>query len=236
MISVCLACYNGGNYITEQLKSILHQLSSEDEVIVSDDGSKDDTIGVVTALGDKRIKIYRNEGQHGYTGNFENALSKANGDVIILSDQDDVWADNKVNKILFDLHSNDFVVSDAIIVDQNLKTLSKSFFELRRPYFNKWGDWLKCGYLGCCMAFNRKVLNRALPFPTNHNLCAHDYWLMLIGAFFFKVEYEKEPLVLYRRHGNNVSDAGMSRGAPLLEKIFYRLYVLVCLFRRRYGK
>lgn len=236
MISVCIASYNGEKYIGEQLESILKQIDCDDEIIISDDGSTDNTLEVATSYNDKRIKIVMNTNRHGYTGNFENALKSAKGEVIIMSDQDDIWDDNKVKTILEDLQSYDFVVSDAKIVDQNLKCISESFFLLRKPYFNKWGDWAKCGYLGCCMAFNRNVLNKALPFPQNHNLCAHDYWLMLIGAFFFSVKYEKKALVLYRRHGNNVSDAGLSKGVPLSEKISYRLYVLFCLLKRKYGK
>lgn len=236
MISVCLASYNGYKYIKEQLLSILRQLSTEDEVVISDDGSNDETIDVIRSIDDCRIKIFENKNKHGYTGNFENALRNVSGDIIVLSDQDDVWVDNKIEVIVDALKNYDFVVSDAKIVDQNLNVISDSFFSLRRPYFNKWGDWLKCGYLGCCMSFNKNVLNKALPFPSNHNLCAHDYWLMLIGSFFFKVKYEKEPLVLYRRHGSNVSDAGMSKGVSIAEKIIYRLYVLFCLLMRKYGK
>lgn len=236
MISVCLASFNGEKYIGEQIESILKQIDYEDEIIISDDGSTDNTLKVIKSYNDKRIKIIINENKHGYTGNFENALKAAKGNIIIMSDQDDVWVDNKVEVIVDDLKNYDFVVSDAKIVDQNLNVISDSFFALRHPYFNKWGDWLKCGYLGCCMSFNRSVLNKALPFPSNHNLCAHDYWLMLIGSFFFKVKYEKEPLVLYRRHSCNVSDAGMSNGVPITEKILYRLYVLFCLLMRKYGK
>lgn len=232
MISVCIASYNGEKFIGEQLVSIIKQLDDNDEIIISDDGSTDGTLHVIRGLNDNRIKFFVNQGKHGYTGNFENALNHAKGDIVIMSDQDDVWVNDKVKTICTDLQSCDFVVSDAKIVDQDLNLLAESFFALRKPYFSKWGDWMKCGYLGCCMAFNRNVLMKALPFPPNHRLCVHDYWLMLIGSFFFKVKYEMKPLVLYRRHGNNVSDAGMSNGASILEKISYRLYVLACIFKR----
>jgi len=71
-ISVCMATYNGEKYIEEQIKSILDQLSEEDEIIISDDHSKDSTINVIQRINDPRIKVYYNEGEKGYTKNFEN--------------------------------------------------------------------------------------------------------------------------------------------------------------------
>ena len=74
-ISVCMATYNGERYIREQMESILKQLGEDDEVIVSDDGSKDHTLDIVRSFGDARIKIFENHGEHGYTKNFDNALN-----------------------------------------------------------------------------------------------------------------------------------------------------------------
>ena len=86
-ISVCMATYNGEKYIAEQIRSILPQLSEDDEVIVSDDGSSDATLDIVRSFNDPRIRIVQNELEHGYTKNFENALNHANGDIIFISDQ-----------------------------------------------------------------------------------------------------------------------------------------------------
>ena len=232
MISVCMATYNGEKYIKQQLDSILSQLSEVDEVIISDDNSNDKTMDVIRAIDDSRIKIYLNKGRHNYTSNFENALNHANGDIIILSDQDDVWRDDKIKVVSEDLMEFDFVTSDAIIVDQELNIIAPSFWALRKPLFSAWGDLYRCGYLGCCMAFRRNVLQKALPFPANKKLCVHDLWLQLIGSFYFNVKYEKLPLILYRRHGDNVSGAGMDKGVSFVMKIIYRLYVLYKLALR----
>lgn len=236
MVSVCIATYNGEKYIKEQLDSILKQLDSTDEIVISDDGSADNTIHEIESLSDSRIKIIYNTGKHNYTSNFENALKHSRGEIIILSDQDDVWCEDKVEVIKRNLIDYDFVTSDALVVNQNLEVINGSFWALRTPGFSAFSDFMKCAYLGCCMAFNRRVLNMALPFPENNELCPHDYWLQLIGSFFFRVKYEKQPLILYRRHSNNVSDAGFSKGVALTEKIHYRLYTLWHLLRRRYGK
>ncbi len=235
MISVCLASYNGEKFIKDQLLSILPQLEKDDEIVISDDGSTDKTDMVVSSIGDKRIHFTKNLGNHGYTDNFENALSKAVGDIIILSDQDDIWCEDKVKTIVHDLEQYDYVVSDAKVVDQDLNIINESYWSLRTPHYSKWGNLVKCGFLGCCMAFRREVLKVALPFPRNHKLIAHDNWLMLVGSFYFKVKYEKKPLMLYRRHGKNVSDGGFSHGVSFVKKIVYRSYIFYNLLIR-YGR
>ena len=96
MNSVCIATYNGEKFIEEQIRSILLQLDSHDEIVISDDHSTDKTIQIIKSINDDRIKIIYNKNNKGYTNNFENAISKASGDFIYLSDQDDVWKPTKV--------------------------------------------------------------------------------------------------------------------------------------------
>ena len=119
MISVCIATYNGAPYITEQLASICAQLSDNDEIIVSDDGSTDGTLDVVRAFGDPRIRIVHNQSQRCYTANFENALRYAQGDYIFICDQDDVWLPKKVETIVHYLRDEGYsvVAHDAIVTD-----------------------------------------------------------------------------------------------------------------------
>ena len=96
MISVCIATYNGERFIREQIDSILRQLSSDDEIILSDDGSTDDTISIINSIDDKRIKIIEGPRKHSPTPNFECAMKESKGDYIFLAVQDDVWKPNKV--------------------------------------------------------------------------------------------------------------------------------------------
>lgn len=91
MISVCIATYNGEKFIKQQLTSILEQLAPADEIIVSDDNSKDNTRNIIEELNDGRIKIIDGPGMSSPTKNFEQALKHAKGDYIFLADQDDVW-------------------------------------------------------------------------------------------------------------------------------------------------
>ena len=113
MVSVCIATYNGVNYIREQLVSILCQLSSHDEIIISDDGSTDNTIDVLESIRDLRIKIIYNKGRHGVVPNFENALRNSTGDFIFFADQDDIWDEHKVARCMTALKDADLVVHNA---------------------------------------------------------------------------------------------------------------------------
>src|SRR3546814_6979697 len=100
MISVCMGTYNGARWIEIQLGSILSQLSPEDEVVIVDDGSKDDTLDRVASFNDPRVRVLRNGRNRGVDLTFERALGEARGDIIFLSDQDDFWYPNKVETVL----------------------------------------------------------------------------------------------------------------------------------------
>ena len=224
MISVCMATYNGEKYIREQLESILKQIGCNDEIIISDDGSKDTTQQVIESIGDKRIRYVKNTGTHGFTHNFENALRLAQGEYIFLADQDDIWLDNKVDVVMKALQNVDFVTHDCITVDPNMQILSQSRFQEFnvKPGFLR--HLMKSRYLGCCMAFNRQVLDASLPFPTNDFLVEHDIWLAAVAFAYFKVSLIDEPLIYYRRHGKNASSGGFNKGYSVRVKIEKRLY------------
>ncbi|MEQ1109498.1 glycosyltransferase family 2 protein [Acinetobacter seifertii] len=232
MISVCLATYNGEKYIVEQLNSILPQLSSTDEVIISDDHSTDETLLLIKSLNDPRIKIITNELGKGYTKNFENAINHSSGDYIFLSDQDDVWVENKVELMMKYLLDFDLVVSDAIISDSHLKPTLGSHFELHNTKSGFLNNWLKTRYIGACMAFRREIFSKLLPFPIQSKWCAHDYWIANVGEFFFKVKLLETPLIKYRRHGNNASTGGEKSTNTLLHKLIVRMYTLLQLIKR----
>lgn len=231
-----MAVFNGEQYIATQIESILSQISENDELIISDDGSSDATLDVVNSIDDARIHVVINKGKHGYTGNFENALKFSRGDVIFLSDQDDIWCDNKVSSCLAVLKDSDFVITDAAVIDSDNNILSSSYFKLRHTRFGFLNSWLRCRYLGCCYAFNRRVLSVALPFPANHKFLPHDLWLALVAEFYFKVKYIKHPYILYRRHLSNVSDGGLNSKNSLSVKFIMRLYSLYKVLAVRYVK
>lgn len=207
MISVCMATYNGASYIKQQIESILSQLGENDELIISDDLSTDDTVRMILEFRDDRIKLVEGKKQ-GIIKNFENALKAASGDYIFLSDQDDVWISGKVDAVidLFELNNDiSLVVTDCKVVDNCLNDIYPSYFKIRNSSSGFIKNLYKGGFHGCCMCFNKKVLNKSLPFPDN--IPMHDWWIGLVAEMEGKTLFLNKPYLLYRRHGFNASSA-----------------------------
>lgn len=236
MISVCIPTYNGAKYIKDQINSILPQLSSNDEIIISDNYSTDDTLDVIKEINDPRIKVFSfrpEENRKSMSSilakvslNVQNALSKATGDYIFLSDQDDIWLDGRVSSALPLLKSEvpTIVVCNCKVVDENDKTLIESYFSYIKPSASIIRTMLKSSFHGCCMAFNRLVVTKASPFP--QYAIGHDLWLGIIGAYYGKVHFLNQPLVLYRRHSSTVTTTGFASTRSLYDKIKYRLLIV----------
>lgn len=231
MISVCIATYNGEGYISEQLDSILKQLSLNDEIIISDDSSTDNTLEIIRSYQDKRIRIFSNNKFHSPIFNFENALKQAKGDYIFLADQDDVWLPNKVGIMIKYLNNGfDLVLSDGKIVDKDLNIISNSIYSLldsKRGFIH---NFIHNSYSGSRMAFTRELLNFVLPFPPK--IAMHDIWIGLCAELYFKPLFISDKLILYRKHGDNVSVTGEKSPYSLKFKVQYRFYIFIQLIRR----
>lgn len=230
MISVCIATYNGERFVREQIDSILCQLSSDDEVIVSDDGSTDNTVAILNNIGDKRIRIIAGPRKHSPTLNFECALKASKGDYIFLSDQDDVWKQNKVEVCMKWLQQYACVVSDAEVTDYRLNPLPPSLYAIiqvrpGRIYNTIW----KNGYTGCCMAFRRDVLNASLPFPKS--IPMHDIWIGNVAAYKYNVKFITDKLIYFRRHDDTVSCNGKGSKFTIWQQIKFRLNIIHNIFR-----
>jgi len=234
MISVCLATYNGGRFIKDQIDSILPQLGERDELIVSDDNSVDETVEIVHSIGDKRIQVLVSPGYKNPVKNFEYALNHCKGDKIFLSDQDDVWLPDKVAKFLGKLETADLVLSDFKIVDTDLNVLQESFFETHRSENGFIKNILRNSYVGSSIAFNRKILTAALPFP--EEVPMHDWWIGLIAEAIGKVAVIDEPLLLYRRHTANASSTSAKSQYSFVQKIKMRISIILMLAKRLYLK
>lgn len=229
-ISVCMTTYNGEKYIKEQLDSILCQLGEDDEVIISDDSSTDQTVNIIKSYNDKRIKLFEEQKFFSPTYNFENSLKFATKDFIFLSDQDDVWLPVKVETVLKYLKEHDLVVSDCIVVDEDLKVLDESFFGLVNSGNGFFKNFIKNTYIGCCMAFRRSVLEYILPFPSK--IAMHDIWIGLSTEMKGTVFFLKEPQILYRRHENTATLSGLKSKNNTVFKLYYRFLLLYQLVKR----
>lgn len=230
-VSVCMTTYNGGTYIIEQINSIIQQLNIDDELIIVDDNSTDNTIDLIKCLNFNNIKLHINDHTLGVVQNFDKCLSLADGDIIFLSDQDDIWYLNKVETIKMYLQSGfDCVISNISLIDKDGTILRKNVYNKKRDGLLK--NFISNNYLGCAMAFNRSVLDLTLPIPKNISM--HDIWIGNIAAFYKKLLFIDVPLVYYRRHQSNASPTLSKSSNSLLKKIHIRIILLYNLIIRKF--
>lgn len=203
-ISVAMATYNGEKYIKEQIDSILNQLSENDELVISDDGSTDKTISIIESYHDSRIKLINNP-YKGVKKNFENAIKNCNKTYIFLSDQDDVWLSEKKSIILnsFKTYNADLIIHDCYIVNENLQVTNESFYKIRNSKKGFIKNLYKNSYIGCCMAFKKTMTSKIIPIPDDIEM--HDQWIGLITEKYGKVKFINDKLIYYRRHEDNAT-------------------------------
>jgi glycosyltransferase involved in cell wall biosynthesis len=240
MISVCIPTYNGEKFIRQQLDSIISQLGKEDELIISDDSSTDNTTGIIRSYNDDRIQLLENSKFRSPIFNLENALKRAKGDYIFLSDQDDVWSPDKIKITVDKLKYFDIVVCNGYIIDGKGKIVHESYFDWKGSGPGFLRNFIKNSYIGCALAFNRKILNFALPFPPK--IAMHDIWIGLLAECTGKTLFIEERLFYYRRHFENYTasiskiDSKLS-DFSLTYKIKYRMillfYLTIRIFKSR---
>jgi len=217
-----MCTYNGSHYVRQQMETILRQLDDEDEVVVVDDGSSDETCDIIDGFHDSRIRLFRNEMNCGVVPSFETALRNTTGDIIFLSDQDDLWKAEKVSRFMriFNDPEVTLALSDADIIDADGRMSGNSYFLARGGFVpGVMQNIFRNHYIGCTMAFRRHMLTYCLPFPKN--LPMHDSWIGIVNDSFGKTAYLDEPLVMYRRHGQNVSRSG-----SLIQRMRWRFNLL----------
>src|SRR5260221_162307 len=178
-----MALHNGESFLQEQLGSILPQLGPDDELVVSDDGSTDNTLEILKSQSDQRISLLPARKFGSPAKNFEYALANCRNEIIFLADQDDIWHDDKVKIMKEELAYCELVVCDCRLVDQKRNVAAPSFFEWNKSQKGLIKNLLRNSFVGCCMAFHRKVLNKVLPFP--YGIPMHDQWIGLIAQRYF---------------------------------------------------
>ena len=229
MVSVAIATYNGEKYIYDQIRTVLDNLNSEDEVIISDDNSNDKTIDIIKSFKDSRVKIYDGP-QKGIVENFANAISKCKGDIIFLCDQDDIWYPNKVKHVCDVFESTDCILveHDARVVDEKKNVLYESFFEHRNVRAGFWKNYMRNTYHGCLMAFRRELVQYLNPFPKKG--CLHDQWIGLVAERKGKIVFLPEILMEYKRHSGNASSF---KRLPFARQLGDRLNLLIYIIKRK---
>jgi glycosyltransferase involved in cell wall biosynthesis len=203
-VSICIATYNGAEFIEAQLKTILSEISSLSEIILVDDASTDNTVGVVKGIADPRIRITRNTSNRGHIRTFESALRQVNLPLVFLADQDDLWPEGRIAFMVEALTTSQMVAGN---VSQFGSVEGPLRFQLasgdsgkairnvtglllgRRPYF------------GSAMGFRAEMLRFALPFPAY--IEAHDHWLAIVGNTLGNVAHLERTVTNRRVHSGN---------------------------------
>jgi glycosyltransferase involved in cell wall biosynthesis len=222
-ISVALCTHNGARFIGEQVRSICMQTLPPDEIVLSDDSSSDNCIEVAQATLEAcmaerpglsiPLRVIRNATALRVTKNFEQAVSACTGDLIALSDQDDVWHPERLARMAEEFAKRPDLLllhTDARLVDGERRDLGQSLFHaLEVERFEL--EWIHTGrafdvflrrnlVTGATTVFRRALLAHALPFPKEW---VHDEWMAIVAAATGRVDVIEEALIEYRQHGGN---------------------------------
>lgn len=217
-VSVIMCTYNGALYVQEQLNSILGQTYPIAEILVFDDASTDNTTQIVTEIAAKNgvIKLTVNEKNIGFNKNFEQALKAASGNVIAIADQDDIWVDTKIEKMLKAWKEECPVIyCDSILFSDTPPANPKSHAHFRRfEGTDARKIFLFNTISGHAMLVKKDFLPLVLPFTEG---VMYDWWMAVTAAYNGGVQYYPEVLVLQRLHENNIT-AGSKKEQSVAEK------------------
>lgn len=214
MVEILLSTYNGAKFLKDFIESLYSQTYKDWKLTVRDDGSIDETPKILEEIRVKdpeRIKIIEdNLGNLGACKSFLTLLMKAEADYIMFADQDDIWLSDKIEKTLkkmllvegkYGKNTPILIHTDLKVVDENLKTLSESFWK----YQGQNPEYKSLNYLlvqnnvtGCTIMINKALKNLIVKVP--ERAIMHDWWLALVASAFGVIEYISEPTILYRQH------------------------------------
>lgn len=236
-ISIALCTYNGDHFIEEQLESFLHQTLLPDELIVCDDGSKDETLHILEQFKGSapfQVKIYQNEVNLRVNKNFEKAIGLCSGDLIFLCDQDDVWFQTKIEKMVAHFQQNphlEAIFSNAIVTDENLQPIGGGSLWERINFVSdekkQWQNGKAIDVLlennrvtGAALCVKPSLYKKALPFPDTNSYLLHDGWLAIIAARDQSIDFLEDSLFYYRQHTSQQTGLINPVNKTLKDKIF----------------
>lgn len=239
-VSVCMATYNGQKYIRQQLNSILNQSVMVDEICIVDDCSTDETLRIIEEYKSSQFIIIRNKKNMGYVKSFERSIEASSGDIIILSDQDDVWSLNKVEKLLHYYKNNPkvkVICHAAIVVDRDNVPILGLDINYKPGFYGKYSlarEFVKPRFFGCVCSFHSSLKLTYLPF--NDYVYTHDHWLSINGFLSGGFLVVPDRLINYRRHTGALTK---HKPDPIIERLANRykfLCMVVIYFYRKFKK
>ena len=209
MISVVMASFNGEKYIKEQLESIVTQTRKPDEIIINDDCSVDNTEMIVLGVRQNSeipISFQKNKERLGYAENFRQAIRRAQGDIIFLCDQDDIWIKDKVEICMSAFEKKEVLaLSTGFYLGNDLKTCIDSRKNIKpvRMIPVTWKAFIRHPkYPGMAMAF-RKSIWPDIDAMNWKKAVAHDWMINQYAAAHNGMYRIPNKLVFYRQHDSN---------------------------------
>lgn len=240
-IDILLATYNGQEYLSEQIDSILAQSNQDWQLLIRDDGSVDNTRSIIkdyVARYPDKIGFIEDEGSHlGASLNFQRLLEHSAAEYTMFCDQDDVWLPRKIERTLTLLKATEkeypnkpvLVHTDLRVVDSRLKTIARSTWRYQGTSPETGNDpdkvVLQNVATGCTIMINQKAKDVSMPIPKEAVM--HDWWIVINVAKHGRIAYIPDPLVLYRQHSNNAV------GAKKLPRMNRRLLLEKFSLRKR---
>ncbi|MGD0962234.1 MAG: glycosyltransferase [Methylomonas sp.] len=223
-ISVALASYNGAEYIREQLDSLNAQSYLPYELIITDDGSTDDTLETVNQFIKSalfKVSVIQNEERLGWKDNFLKAASLCSGDLIAFCDQDDLWLPNKLEIMSKEFTNPNVMLAThtLTVCDSKLKPIAIQDQGIKKTQLLPPLHKAHSPYFGLTLLFRRSLLeigNLSERLPSLGQAtsgCPHDQWLSFLGNVFGYTSDLNIPLVNYRQHGKN--SVGYNDGSEL---------------------
>lgn len=232
-VSILLATYNGGDFLTEQLDSLKNQTYKDWTLFIRDDGSTDNTLEIINkyANADRRIVFFKDNFKNlGAAKSFMELVKKVDSDFYFFCDQDDVWLPEKL-KVEVEILSKEescqknqplIVHSDLYVVNQNLEVVNDSFWKssgIKPQILNNKSFVQVFNFVtGCTMGFNRKARDISIEFPAK--IPMHDWWITLNvlnrGGQVIDIN---RPLIYYRQHSHNEVGARNVDGKYFFNKI-----------------
>lgn len=217
-ISIAMATCNGERFIREQLDSFAAQTRLPDQLVICDDDSTDRTVTIAekfAAGAPFAVAISRNPKRLGYSDNFARAISLCDGDIIFLSDQDDVWFPGKTATVAAAFDDNpdaQVVIVDQLLTDEKLQHRGLTKLQNLR-HVGKTSDGM---IEGCCTAFRREWADALFPMPpevhalVGNGSMSHDRWINELAIFLGVRTVIEQPLQYFRRTGDNVTSWRLS--------------------------
>ena len=205
LVSVALCAYNGEKYLSQQLDSILRQTHKNLELVIVDDCSKDNTFEIIKDCGkkDARIRCFKNETIKGFNKNFEYAISLTTGGYIAISDQDDIWLPNKLEKLLSNIKNNWLIFSNSSYINKANEPVKGKILETFKLKTSNFKNILLANFVtGHTALFDRASLKYLLPFPKTG---FYDWWIGFVCLCHKKIAFLDEVLTKYCIHDVSVT-------------------------------